>query len=49
MVENEGFGRFEYQNSSIYEGQWKLFENKKEKHGEGHLIHTGNILFQFTK
>lgn len=26
-IETEGFGRFEYPNGIIYEGQWKL-ENK---------------------
>ena len=41
---NEGFGRFEYQNGTIYEGQWKNFDGKKMKHGEGHLIHTGTQL-----
>jgi len=43
-VVNEGFGRFEYQNGTIYEGQWKNFDGKKMKHGEGHLIHTANSL-----
>lgn len=50
IQENEGFGRFEYQNGTIYEGQWKLYNGKKEKHGEGHLIHTGNLCpMKFTR
>ena len=36
-----GFGRFEYQNGTIYEGQWKEIDGAKMKHGEGYLVHAG--------
>ena len=42
QIETEGFGRFEYGNGTIYEGQWKIVGNNiKVKHGEGTLIHAG--------
>lgn len=42
QIETEGFGRFEYANGTIYEGQWKIIgNNQKVKHGEGSLIHAG--------
>lgn len=42
QIETEGFGRFEYSNGTIYEGQWKIIgNNQKVKHGEGTLIHAG--------
>ena len=40
-MELEGFGRFEYRNGTVYEGQWKLIRGVKMKHGEGVLIHAG--------
>lgn len=42
IIENEGFGRFEYSDGTVYEGQWRLnSSNVKVKHGEGELIHAG--------
>lgn len=42
QIETEGFGRFEYSNGTIYEGQWKIVGNNvKVKHGEGTLTHAG--------
>lgn len=43
QIETEGFGRFEYANGTIYEGQWKIVgNNQKVKHGEGTLVHAGS-------
>jgi hypothetical protein len=41
LIENEGFGRFEYSNGTVYEGHWMLLNNHKVKHGEGVLLHAG--------
>jgi len=42
QIETEGFGRFEYSNGTIYEGNWKIVGNNiKVKHGEGNLTHAG--------
>lgn len=46
-VETEGFGRFEYMNGSVYEGNWKLIEGVKMKHGEGNLTHFGSMAREF--
>ncbi|EGR29752.1 MORN repeat protein, partial [Ichthyophthirius multifiliis] len=45
-IEQEGFGRFEYRNGLVYEGQWKLFNNQKVKHGEGVLIFQGSTSYE---
>lgn len=45
----EGFGRFEYRNGLVYEGQWKLFNGAKMKHGEGVLIFQGISLLIIIK
>lgn len=42
QVIRHGFGRFEYQNGTIYEGQWIEVDGVKAKHGEGYLVHAGN-------
>ena len=47
QIETEGFGRFEYRDSTVYEGGWKLNNNIKMKHGEGILIHAGYYEFFF--
>jgi hypothetical protein len=48
-VESEGFGRFEYRNGSIYEGQWKLIKGVRMKHGEGLLTHPGASLNDYMR
>jgi hypothetical protein len=40
-IETEGFGKFEFIDGTIYEGQWKLVDNVKMRHGEGTLRHAG--------
>ena len=40
-IETEGFGKFEFIDGTIYEGQWKLIDNVKMRHGEGTLRHSG--------
>ena len=32
-VPQEGFGKFEYINQTMYMGQWKLVNGRKVKHG----------------
>jgi len=48
-LETEGFGRFEFIDGTIYEGQWKLVNGIKMRHGEGVLKHGGNIDIQRIK
>jgi len=43
-IETEGFGKFEFIDGTIYEGQWKLIDGVKMRHGEGTLKHTGMII-----
>lgn len=38
-VPQTGFGRFEYINDSVYEGNWRLFGELKLKHGHGKITH----------
>ncbi|KAL4477729.1 hypothetical protein ABPG72_018903 [Tetrahymena utriculariae] len=45
-IEMEGFGRFEYRNGLVYEGQWKLVNGVKMKHGEGVLIFQGSTSYE---
>ena len=40
-IETEGFGKFEFIDGTIYEGQWKLISSVKMRHGEGVLRHAG--------
>ena len=40
-IETEGFGKFEFIDGTIYEGQWKLINSIKMRHGEGVLHHAG--------
>lgn len=42
-IETEGFGRFEFIDGTIYEGQWKISGGLKMRHGEGTLKHGGKI------
>lgn len=42
-------GRFEYQNGTIYEGQWKETNGIKMKHGEGYLIHSSSNMSDITR
>jgi len=49
VVLNTGFGRFEYQNGTVYEGQWKEIDGKKVKDGEGTIIHAGINSFDTIK
>lgn len=37
-IETEGHGRFEYMDGTVYEGQWKIINGKKMKHGRGTII-----------
>lgn len=39
----EGIGRFEYQDGTVYEGQWKLVDGKKVKHGKGHIVIASKV------
>ena len=39
IIENKSFGKFEYINGVIYEGQWELINGIKMKQGEGILKH----------
>lgn len=39
QVPQEGSGKFEYINGTSYEGDWKLFNSIKMKHGKGRIIH----------
>ena len=41
-IETEGFGKFEFIDGTIYEGQWKLIDGVKMRHGEGTLRHTSH-------
>ena len=34
----QGKGRFEFQDGSLYEGEWILKDQKKIKHGKGRLV-----------
>ena len=45
-MKTEGFGHFEYVNGTVYEGQWLEQEGKKERHGEGRLIHAGTTVYE---
>jgi len=40
-IETDGFGKFEFIDGTIYEGQWKLINGVKMRHGEGVLRHAG--------
>ncbi len=40
-IEMEGFGRFEFIDGTIYEGQWRVVNGIKMRHGEGVLKHGG--------
>ena len=40
-VQQPGFGKFEYMNQTIYEGNWKLEKGKKVKHGHGKITYPG--------
>lgn len=40
-VPESGVGRFEFQNGTLYTGNWKLVNGVKCKHGAGKLIHPG--------
>lgn len=35
--ELEGYGRFQYLDGATYEGNWRLFDGIKKKHGQGVL------------
>ena len=48
-IETEGFGRFEFIDGTIYEGQWKLIRNAKMRDGEGLIKHGGNFPFLLSK
>lgn len=37
----EGSGRFEYINQTLYVGQWKLLNSRKVKHGQGKITYPG--------
>lgn len=39
QVPQEGSGKFEYINGTSYEGEWKMFDGVKMKHGHGKIIH----------
>lgn len=39
QVPQEGNGKFEYINGTSYEGDWKLFDGVKKKHGHGRIVH----------
>jgi len=41
-IETDGFGKFEFIDGTIYEGQWKLINGVKMRHGEGVLRHAGS-------
>jgi hypothetical protein len=38
-VPQEGCGKFEYINGTNYEGDWKIFDSVKTKHGKGRIVH----------
>ncbi|CAD8122781.1 unnamed protein product [Paramecium sonneborni] len=42
-IQTEGTGRFEYQDGTVYEGQWKLIEGKKVKHGKGRIVIASSL------
>ena len=44
-IETDGFGKFEFIDGTIYEGQWKLINGVKMRHGEGVLRHAGIGIF----
>ncbi len=44
QIETEGFGKFEFIDGTIYEGQWKLINGVKMRHGEGTLKHSGIVV-----
>ena len=48
-VVRTGFGRFEYQIGTIYEGQWMEVNGVKMKHGEGYLVHAAASLHDVTR
>lgn len=35
----EGNGKFEYINGTSYEGEWKIIDGLKMKHGKGRIVH----------
>ncbi len=41
QIETSGFGRFEFIDGTIYEGQWKILNGVKVRHGEGNIKHGG--------
>ena len=36
-----GFGKFEYINQTMYVGEWKLHNKRKVKHGQGKITFPG--------
>jgi hypothetical protein len=46
LIETSGFGRFEFIDGTIYEGQWKILNGVKMRHGEGTLKHGGKKIFR---
>ena len=36
-----GYGKFEYRDQSTYQGNWKMFEGHKVKHGHGRATYAG--------
>lgn len=37
-LESGGNGRFEYQDGTVYQGEWKIMGSAKVKHGNGRVI-----------
>jgi hypothetical protein len=49
LVDESNAGRFEYQNGTIYEGQWIEVNSVKTKHGEGYLLHASSNISDITR
>lgn len=46
-VPQSGFGRFEYINGTLYQGNWKLHNGAKVKHGHGKITFSHDPLEEY--
>ena len=46
-VPQSGIGRFEYINGTMYQGNWKLSNGVKVKHGHGKITFSGTTASEF--
>ena len=42
-IPQSGFGRFEYINGTLYQGNWKLHNGVKVKHGHGKITFPSSL------